>query len=61
MPAPTGKDKTSVVIDTSDDDFDAVLGTLRKANVAVLTIYETPSKRTMDTHRYLVRVVGHAK
>lgn len=61
MPAPTGKDKTSLLVDTADDDLDAILRKLVEAKVRVLTIYERPSKKSLDTHRYLVEVAGHAK
>lgn len=61
MPAPSGKDKSSLVLNTSDDDFNSVLEALVAAKVPVLTVYERPSKKTLDTHRYLVEVAGHAK
>lgn len=61
MPAPTGNDKTSLLLDTSDDKFGASLAALTGAGVQVLTVYERPSKKTLDTHRYLIEVAGHAK
>ncbi|MFY2941409.1 hypothetical protein [Achromobacter xylosoxidans] len=27
----------------------------------VLTIYERPSKKTLDTHHYVIEVAGHAR
>lgn len=60
VPAPTGHDKTSLVLSTADDNLNDALRALVQANVAVLTIYERPSKKTLDTHRYLVEVAGHA-
>ena len=60
LPAPTGHDKTSLVLSTADDNLNDALRALVQANVAVLTIYERPSKKTLDTHRYLVEVEGHA-
>ncbi|CAM4117700.1 prephenate dehydratase domain-containing protein [Achromobacter mucicolens] len=60
LPAPTGHDKTSLVLSTADDNLNDALRALVQANVAVLTIYERPSKKTLDTHRYLVEVAGHA-
>jgi len=61
MPAPTGHDKTSLLLDTSDDRFGAALVSLIAAGVQILTVYERPSKKTLDTHRYLIEVAGHAK
>lgn len=60
LPAPTGHDKTSLVLSTADDNLNDALRALVQANVAVLTIYERPSKKTLDTHRYVVEVAGHA-
>lgn len=61
MPAPTGHDKTSLLIDTSDAKLSGILGAFAQAGVQILTIYERPSKKTLDTHRYLVEVAGHAR
>jgi len=61
MPAPTGRDKTSLLLDISDDRFGAALASLVAAGGQVLTVYERPSKKTLDTHRYLIEVAGHAK
>lgn len=61
MPAPTGNDKTSLVVDTSDATFGKVLADFTNARIQILTIYERPSKQTIDTHRYLIEVAGHAK
>ena len=61
MPAPSGHDKTSMLVDTSDDRLNALLGVLIQAGIQILTIYERPSKVTLDTHRYLIEVAGHAK
>lgn len=61
MPAPSGHDKTSLLVDTSDDRLSALLGVLIQAGVQILTIYERPSKVTLDTHRYLIEVAGHAE
>jgi len=60
MPAPTGNDKTSLLVNASDDTLDGVLASFHQAGVQILTIYERPSKKTLDTHRYLIEVAGHA-
>jgi prephenate dehydratase len=60
-PAPTGNDKTSLLIDSSDARLAEVLKAFDRAGVQILDIYERPSKRSLDTHRYLVEVAGHAK
>lgn len=61
MPAPTGRDKSSLLVETSDDRFNDTLAALVNAKVPVLTIYERPSKKTLDTHRYVIEVAGHAR
>jgi prephenate dehydratase len=61
MPAPTGNDKTSLLVSTSDTNLGAALAAFTQAGVQILTIYERPSKKTLDTHRYLVEVAGHAR
>jgi chorismate mutase/prephenate dehydratase len=61
MPTPTSRDKTSLLVSTSDDDFGALLGSLSGAAIQILTVYERPSKQSIDTHRYLIEVAGHAK
>lgn len=61
MPAATVRDKTSLLVSTSDDAFGALLGSLSGAGIQILTVYERPSKKTMDTHRYLIEIAGHAK
>jgi len=61
MPAPTGNDKTSLLITSSDANLGATLAAFVKGDVQILTIYERPSKKTLDTHRYLVEVAGHAR
>ena len=61
MPAPTGNDKTSLLVTSSDANLGATLAAFVKGDVQILTIYERPSKTTLDTHRYLVEVAGHAR
>ncbi len=61
MPAPTGNDKTSLLVDIEDNDFSSLLEDMSAAKLEILAIYERPSKRTLDSHRYLVEVAGHAQ
>lgn len=61
MPAPTGKDKTSMVARITDQELAPLLAAIGAAGVQVLTIYERPSKQSLDSHRYLIEVAGHAK
>ncbi|WP_441339350.1 prephenate dehydratase [Pandoraea sp. PE-S2T-3] len=61
MPAPTGNDKTSLLVETSDAQFSTVLKAIGGSGVKILDIYERPSKKTLDTHKYVVEVAGHAK
>ena len=61
MPAPTGDDKTSLVVDIEDGNFSTLLEQMSTARLKILAIYERPSKRTLDSHRYLIEVSGHAQ
>lgn len=60
MPAPSGRDKTSLLASVADEDLAALLASFADAGVQVLTIYERPSRKSLDTHRYLIEVAGHA-
>ena len=60
MPAPTGHDKTSLLVEVADEQLSSLLSSFANAGIQVLTIYERPSKKTLDTHRYLIEVAGHA-
>jgi chorismate mutase / prephenate dehydratase len=59
-PAPSGRDKTSLLAVVADADLARLLAAFGDAGVQVLTIYERPSGRSLDTHRYLIEVAGHA-
>ena len=59
-PAPSGRDKTSLLASVADADLAGLLASYGDAGVQVLTIYERPSRKSLDTHRYLVEVAGHA-
>lgn len=60
MPPATGDDKTSLVVDALDINFSSLLEGMTAAKIKILTIYERPSRRTLDAHRYLIEVQGHA-
>jgi chorismate mutase/prephenate dehydratase len=60
MPAPSGCDKTSLLASVADADLAGLLASFANAGVPVLTIYERPSRKSLDTHRYLIEVAGHA-
>jgi prephenate dehydratase len=59
MPAPSGRDKTSLLASVADKDLAGLLASFGDAGVQVLTIYERPSRKSLDTHSYLIEVVGH--
>ena len=59
-PAPTGSDKTSLLASVADADLAGLLASFGDAGVQILTIYERPSRKSLDTHRYLIEVAGHA-
>lgn len=61
MPAPTDDDKTSLLVDIEDGNFSMLLEQMSAAKLKILAIYERPSKRTLDSHRYLIEVSGHAE
>lgn len=57
--APTGNDKTTLLLSTSEGSFGKSMGALFALPDKVLTVYERPTKRTLDTHRYVLEVGGH--
>jgi prephenate dehydratase len=59
-PAPTGNDKTTLVLSTSERTFGQAMTALAPLSTRVLTIYERPSKKTLDTHAYVVELAGNA-
>lgn len=61
MPAPTGQDKTSLLASISDVQLAPLLDDFARAGVSILTIYERPARKTLDTHRYVIEVAGHAR
>ena len=61
MPAPTGKDKTSLLACIPDARLAPLLAGFAVAGVPILTIYERPVRKTPDAHRYVVEVAGHVR
>lgn len=61
MPAPTGKDKTSLLACIPDARLAPLLADFAQAGVPILTIYERPARKTLDAHRYVVEVAGHVR
>ena len=60
-PPPSGNDKTSLLATVKDGDLASLLSSFANGHVQILTIYERPARQTLDTHRYLIEVAGHAK
>ena len=59
LPAPSGHDKTTLLLTVDEAGFQRSLQALAKS-AQVLAVYERPGKRSLDGHRYVVDVVGHA-
>lgn len=59
MPAPSGNDKTSLLLSVDEAGFQRALQALAGAT-RVLAIYERPGRKSLDGHRYVVDVAGHA-
>jgi prephenate dehydratase len=59
-PPPTGHDKTSLLATVADRDLAALLAAIADARAQILAIYERPSRISLDTHRYLIELAGHA-
>lgn len=59
LPAPSGNDKTTLLLTVDEAGFQRSLQTLARS-AQVLALYERPGKRSLDGHRYVVDVVGHA-
>ncbi|RAR57134.1 prephenate dehydratase [Paraburkholderia unamae] len=61
MPVATGDDKTALLAEVSDNQLSSLLSTMSAAELQIMSIYERPSKKTLDTHRYLLEIKGHAQ
>lgn len=59
LPAPSGNDKTTLLLTVDEAGLQRSLQALARST-QVLAIYERPGKRSLDGHRYVVDVVGHA-
>lgn len=59
LPAPSGNDKTSLLLTVDEARFQRSLQALARS-ARVLAIYERPGKQSLDGHRYVVDVAGHA-
>lgn len=59
-PAPTENDKTSLLVSTTDGQLADLLKAFADEDVRIRDIYERPSGVTLDAHRYVVEVSGHA-
>jgi prephenate dehydratase len=59
MPAPSGHDKTTLLLTVDEEGFQRSLQALAQS-ARVLAVYERPGKRSLDGHRYVIDVVGHA-
>ncbi|MDP9912530.1 prephenate dehydratase [Variovorax boronicumulans] len=59
LPAPSGNDKTTLLLTVDEAGFHRSLQALAQS-AQVLALYERPGKRSLDGHRYVVDVVGHA-
>lgn len=60
MPEPTGHDKTALLLSTSESTLGRTMQSLTPLLDRVLTIYEWPSRKTLDTHSYVLELTGHA-
>ncbi|WP_252091029.1 prephenate dehydratase domain-containing protein [Pseudomonas sp. MWU13-3659] len=58
---PTGDDKTTLLVEVNDAGFNNVLKSLVESDIRVLDIYERPNLKTLDGHKYVIDVVGHAE
>lgn len=58
---PTGHDKTTLLAEVTDAAFNDLLKGLVESGITVLDIYERPNLKTLDGHRYVIEVEGHAE
>jgi chorismate mutase/prephenate dehydratase len=59
LPPASGDDKTSLLAEISDDQLAPLLSEFVAAGVQIVNIYERPSRKSLDTHRYLLEIKGH--
>ncbi|MCG8291475.1 prephenate dehydratase [Pseudomonas entomophila] len=58
---PTGYDKSTLVVALKDPAFSAFLKGLLDSGLIVIDIYERPDLQTLNGHRYIIDVEGHAQ
>ncbi|MGT0250414.1 prephenate dehydratase [Burkholderia pyrrocinia] len=61
LPSVTSNDKTSLLAEISDSQLSSLLSAMSASNLQIVSIYERPSKKSLDTHRYLLEIKGHAQ
>lgn len=61
LPKPTGHDKTTLLAELKDESFSPLLKGMLDAGLTVIDIYERPDLKTLDGHRYIIEVEGHAQ
>lgn len=59
-PPPSGNDRTSLRLSTSEQAFGSALQALGPLSDRILAMYQRPSRQTLDTHVYLIELAGHA-
>ena len=59
IPAPSGHDKTTLLLTVDEEGIQRSLQALAQS-ARVLAVYERPRKRSLDGHRHVIDVVGHA-
>lgn len=60
-PKPTGNDKTTLVAEIKDAQFNDLLKGFAKEDIKIINIYERPDLKTMDGHKYIIEVEGHSE
>lgn len=57
--APTGNDKTTLLLECADNGLDPAITCLGEHHVWSMSIHEHPTRKSTGSHRYVIDVHGH--
>lgn len=58
---PTGHDKTTLLVELKDEAFSPLLKGMLKSGLIIIDVYERPNLKSIDGHKYIIEVEGHAQ
>jgi len=58
---PTGHDKTTLLAEIKDKEFTSLMKGMLDGGLTIIDLYERPDLKSIDGHKYLIEVEGHAQ